>query len=80
MTSGDLTFDLTKKSDRSDFFLIFDALSNAAFPVSLRDPGAEVEGGVQTPPPSRALKSRTPSGARVKDTRLSTDKTLPVEE
>ena len=50
MTSGDLTFDLTKKRDRSDFFLIFDALSNAAFPVSLRGPGAELEGGVQTPP------------------------------
>ena len=26
-------------------FLIFDALSNAACPVSLRGPGAELEGG-----------------------------------
>ena len=49
MTSGDLSFDLTKKWP-SDFFLIVDALSNAAFPVSLRGPGAELEGGVQTPP------------------------------
>ena len=39
-----------QKNDRSDFFLIFDALSNATCPVSLRGPGAELEGGVQTPP------------------------------
>ena len=55
-----------QKSDRSDFFLIFDALSNAACPVSLRGPGAELEGGVETHTPSRAWKSRSPSGARVK--------------
>ena len=53
-----------QKIDRSDFFLIFDALSNAAFSVSLRCPGTDLEGGVQTPP-SRTWKSRTPSGARV---------------
>ena len=39
-----------QKSDRRDFFLIFGALSNAAYPVSLRGPGAELEGGVQTLP------------------------------
>ena len=49
MTSGDLTFDLTEKVTRSDFFLIFDALSNAACPVLLRGPGAELEGGCSTP-------------------------------
>ena len=66
MTSGDLTFDLTKKVTEV-IFLIFDALSNAAYPVSLRGPGAELEGGVfkHPPPPSRAWKSRSPSGARV---------------
>ena len=30
------------------------ALSNAAYRVSLRDPGAELEGDVQTPPPGPA--------------------------
>ena len=30
--------------------MIFGALSNAAYRVSLRGPGAELEGGVQTPP------------------------------
>ena len=61
MTSGDLTFDLTKKSDRSDFFLIFDALSNAAYPVSLRDPGAELEGGCSnTPPPQQGVQIQEP--------------------
>ena len=50
MTSGDLTFDLAKKVTRSNFFLIFDALSNAAFPVSLRGPGTELERGCSTPP------------------------------
>ena len=66
MTSGDLTFDLTNKVTKSDFFLIFDALSNATFPVSLRDPGDELEGGVQTPPPhTRSWKIQTDNGARV---------------
>ena len=30
--------------------MIFDALSNAAYRVSLRGPGAEIEGGSQQPP------------------------------
>ena len=55
-----------QNSDRSDFYLIFDTLSNAAFPVSLRGPRPpELEGGCLNTPPSRAWKSRTPSGARV---------------
>ena len=53
VTSGDLTFDLTLKVTRSSFVMIFDALSNAAYRVSLRGPGAEIEGGVlNNPPPS----------------------------
>ena len=60
-----------QKIDRSDFLIIFDALSNAAFRVSLRGPGAELEGGVfKHPPPSRAWKSRTPSRARVSSYQL----------
>ena len=51
-----------QKSDRSDFFLIFDALSNAAFAVSLRGPGAELEGGVQTPPPAGRGNPGPPAG------------------
>ena len=30
--------------------MIFDTLSNAAYRVSLRGPGAELEGGLNTPP------------------------------
>ena len=57
MTSGDLTFDLLK-NDRSDFVMIFDALSNAAYRVSLRGPGAEIEGGgSQQPPPQQVVEN-----------------------
>ena len=45
--------------------MIFVALSNAAYRVSLRGPGAELEGGFKHPTPSRAWKSKTPSGSRV---------------
>ena len=65
MTSGDLTFDLTKKVTEINFVIIFDTLSNAAFPVSLRGPGAELKGGMLNTPTSKAWKFRTPSGARV---------------
>ena len=43
--------------------MIFGALSNAAYRVSLHGPGAEIEGGgSQEPPPSGGGKSRGPSG------------------
>ena len=42
--------------------MIFDALSNAAYRVSLRGPGAEIEGGLNTPPPAGGGKSRGPAG------------------
>ena len=42
--------------------MIFDALSNAAYRVSLRGPGAEIEGGVSTTPPAGGGKSRGPAG------------------
>ena len=44
--------------------MIFDALSNAAYRVSLRGPGAEIEGGSQQqhPPPAGGGKSRGPAG------------------
>ena len=51
--SGDLTFDLTQKMTEVTV-IIFDALSNAAYCVSLRGPGAELD---QTPP--------SPPGAEV---------------
>ena len=50
MTSGDLTFDLALKMTKG-FVMIFDALSNAAYRVSLRGPGAEIEGGSLNSPP-----------------------------
>ena len=42
--------------------MIFDALSNAAYRVSLRGAGAEIEGGLNTPPPAGGGKSRGPAG------------------
>ena len=36
--------------------MIFDVLSNAAYPVSLRGPGAELE-GVSTPPPQVVVEN-----------------------
>ena len=48
--------------------MIFDALSNAAHRVSLRGPGAEIEGGgfSTTPPPVGGGKSRGPAGRGLK--------------
>ena len=53
------------KIDRSISVLIFYALSTAADLVSLRDPGAELEGGV-TLPPSTTRKTQATSTARAK--------------
>ena len=47
----------------NDFEMIFRELSNPAFRFSLRRPGAEIMGGVQTPPPpAGGGKSRGPAG------------------
>ena len=46
--------------------MIFDALSNAAYRVSLRGPGAEIERGLNTPPPQQVVENLEPSRARVK--------------
>ena len=66
MTSGDLTLDLMTDlkidgSDGSLSVIIFDALSIAAYRMSLRGPGAELEGGVKTTPPVRHGKHRPPA-------------------
>ena len=37
--------------------MIFRELSNAAFRFSLRRSGAEIMGGVQTPPPQQAVEN-----------------------
>ena len=47
--------------------MIFGALSNAAYRVSLRGTGAEIEEGSQEPPPSGGGKSRDPSGGGLKE-------------
>ena len=56
MTFGDLTFDLTK-NDRNIFVMIFGALLNAAYRVSLRGPGAELEGALKSPPPHQVVEN-----------------------
>ena len=65
MTSREMTFDLTLEKDRSSFIMFCDALSNAAYRVSLRDPGTELGAesswaklGVQTPPARRQAPTR----------------------
>ena len=46
------------KNDRSGFVMIFGALSNAAYRVSLRGPGAEIErGDSQEPPPHQVVEN-----------------------
>ena len=50
------------KNEPSSFVMIFDALSNAAYRVSPRGPGAEIGGGSQPPPPADGGKSRGPAG------------------
>ena len=65
MTSGGLTYDIPdqkKKNDRDSFVMIFDAHLNAAYRVPLHDPGAELEGGSNTPGQARvnALSLRCP--------------------
>ena len=47
--------------------MIFGTLSNAAYRVSLRAPGAELEGGSQEPPPPSGGKARGPSGRGLKE-------------
>ena len=37
--------------------MIFDALLNAAYRVSLRDPGAEIEGDLNTHPPQHLVEN-----------------------
>ena len=50
------------KNDRISFAMLFGTLSNAAYRVSLRGTGAEIEGGSQEPPLSGGGKSKGPSG------------------
>ena len=60
------------KNDRNDFEMIFRELSKPAFRFSLRRPGAEIMGGVQTPPPPAGSgKSRGPAGRGLKSVILS---------
>ena len=52
-----------------NFVMTFDAVSNAAYCVSLRCPGAELErggGGVSTTIPSGCGKPRGPAGRELK--------------
>ena len=55
------------KNDKNDFEMIFRERSNAVFRFVLRCAGAEIDGGVQTPPPPiRWWKIQRPIRARVK--------------
>ena len=51
MTSGDLTFDLTKKLTKVFSIIFFNAPSIASYRVSLRGPGAELEEKRENAPP-----------------------------
>ena len=51
----DLWTDL--KNDRSNFFMMFDAVSNAAYRVSPRDSGAGLEGWGFSPPPHQVVEN-----------------------
>ena len=53
MTSGDLIIDLSEKTDRNSFRIIFDELSNAYFCFELWPLGAELDGGRLDAPPPR---------------------------
>ena len=58
-------FWLEPKNDRNDLEMIFRELSNPTFSFSLRRPGTEIMGGIQTPPPPPPAgggKSRGPAG------------------
>ena len=58
----DLWWPDLKMNDQSSFVIIFFyALSNAAYRVSLRGSGAELDGVL--PPPSRRVRRQTPPGA-----------------
>ena len=61
LTLGDLRWpDLWPdlKNDRTSFVMIFGALSNAAYRMSLHGPGAELEGGGSNTPTARRAAAR----------------------
>ena len=63
MTSGDLTFDLTKKVTDVISSLFLTLFRTPPFVrVSLRGPGAELEGGCSTPPPAGRGNPGPPAG------------------
>ena len=62
MTSGNPTFDLTLTMTKNSFVMICYAPSNAAYRMSLRVPGAELEGGFSRTLASGGGKSRDPAG------------------
>ena len=66
MTSGDLTFDLTKKLTGLSV-IIFDAVSIVVYRV-LRGPGAELGG---TSPPARHGKHRPPAWRGLNNSSIS---------
>ena len=51
---------------RSSFVMIFYALSNAAYRVSINSPGAELE-GVFKPPPDRRVRRRATARRGLKE-------------
>ena len=59
MTHGDLTYDLTLSNGGRSFVMVFYALSNAAYCVSLRGLGAELD-DIQ-PLPARRVWRRAPA-------------------
>ena len=71
VNSDDLTID-DLKIGRGNFFIIFDALSNAAYRVSymVRDSGAELEGGGVNYPPAWCGNPGPPTGRGLRSYKL----------
>ena len=67
MTSGDLTFDLTKKVTYVISSIFLTLFRTPPFPyrgpgatIQESRPGAELEGGGQTPPPQQGVEIQDP--------------------
>ena len=56
MTSGDLVFGPDLKNDQSTFVMIVNELSNAAYCVSLRCLGAELDGSFSNTSPQQVVE------------------------
>ena len=57
MISDDLIFDMTSEMDEEALLWFFYILSNSAYRVSLRGPGAELKCTLSMPPPQQVVEN-----------------------